>query len=60
LLQGLKREFDLTIEPVDISDDQTLWSKYWDKIPVLDIDGRTTLAAPIRVAEVRAILNQIS
>lgn len=57
LLLGLHREFELTIEPVDISQDPSLYDKYWDKIPVIIVDNQTTLAAPIRVADVRAALS---
>jgi len=56
LLQGLQREFDFKIETVDIEDDLELYEQYWDKIPVLLIDNRITLAAPIRTADVRATL----
>ncbi len=54
----MQREFDFTIEQVDISKDAALWEKYWDKIPVIEIDGRTMLRAPIRTAEVRAALKK--
>lgn len=57
LLLGLHREFELTIELVDISQDPSLYDKYWDKIPVIIVDNQTTLAAPIRVADVRAALS---
>ncbi len=53
LLLGLQRDFALTIEEIDITRDPELFKRYWDKIPVLVIDDRATLAAPIRVAEVR-------
>ncbi len=56
LLQGLSREFDLTIQDTDITSDPALFEKYWDKIPVAIVDGRATFAAPIRVADVRAAL----
>jgi glutaredoxin len=56
LLLGLKREFDLTIEEIDITRDPALLERYRETIPVLLIDNRTTLAAPIRTAEVRAAL----
>ncbi len=56
LLLGLQRDFALTIEEVDITRDPELFKRYWDKIPVLVIDNRATLAAPIRIAEVRAQL----
>lgn len=58
LLLGLQRDFELTIEECDITRDPVLYAKYWDKIPVALVDDRTTLAAPIRVAEVRAALTK--
>ncbi|MDE3090431.1 MAG: glutaredoxin family protein [Chloroflexota bacterium] len=57
LLLGLQREFEMTIEEIDITRDPALLDKYREAVPVLLIDNRTTLAAPIRTAEVRAALN---
>lgn len=57
LLLGLHREFELTIQELDISQDPSLYVKYWDKIPVIVVDDHTVLAAPIRVADVRAALS---
>jgi glutaredoxin len=54
LLLGLEREFEFTIEEVDITRDDALLARYRDTIPVVVIDGRTTLAAPIRTVELRA------
>ena len=59
LLQGLTREFDLTIDEIDITRDAALLERYRETIPVLVIDDRTTLAAPIRTADVRAALNNL-
>ncbi len=56
LLRGLAREFDLTIDEIDITRDAALLERYRETIPVLVIDNRTTLAAPIRTADVRAAL----
>lgn len=58
LILGLEREFDLRLELCDISRDPLAFEKYWDKIPVVLIDDRTTLVAPIRVADVRAALQK--
>ena len=55
-LNDLRGEFDLTIEEIDITTDDALFKKYFDKIPVLLIDNRVTLAAPIRQGDVRAAL----
>lgn len=56
IVEGLQTEFDLTIESVDIADDRELFKRYFDKIPVLLINNRVTLAAPIRLEDVRAAL----
>lgn len=56
LLLGLRRDFNMTIEEIDITRDAGLLARYRETIPVLVIDDRTTLAAPIRIAEVRAAL----
>ena len=58
LLQGLRDEFDLAIEEIDITTDRALLKNYFDKIPVLWIDdqARERLAAPIRLEDVRAAL----
>jgi glutaredoxin len=55
-LDDLRREFDLTIEVIDIAGDPELFKRYFDKIPVLQIDQRITLAAPIHIDAVRAAL----
>jgi glutaredoxin len=56
LLVGLQREFDLTIEEIDITRDPALMERYRETIPVVLIDHHTMLAAPVRTAEVRAAL----
>ena len=60
LLLGLAREFDLTIEEVDITRDDALLTRYGETIPVVVIDDRKTLAAPIRTADLRAALADAS
>jgi glutaredoxin len=57
LLLELSREFELTIAEIDITRDPTLFKEYFEKIPVLVIDSRTILAAPIHAADVRMALN---
>ena len=56
MLHELRNEFDLTIEEIDIAGDREFFIKYFDKIPVLEIDHRSTLAAPIHFDAVRAAL----
>ncbi len=57
MVLGLPREYDIDLVETDITLDQALFKQYWDKIPVLVIDGRTTLAEPIALADVRAALD---
>ena len=56
-LNDLRGEFDLTIEEIDITTDDALFKNYFDKIPVLLINHRVTLAAPINQQDVRAALS---
>jgi hypothetical protein len=56
LLLGLQREFELTIDQVDISRDDELLARYLETIPVVVIDDRMTLVAPIRTSDVRSAL----
>jgi glutaredoxin len=56
LLNRLQGEFTLTIQAIDITTDDVLFKKYFDKIPVLWIDERVTLAAPIDEKNLRAAL----
>ena len=59
LLLGLQREYKLSIEEIDITRDAALFARYRETIPVLVIDNRTTLAAPIHTAEIRAALMKL-
>ena len=55
-LRDLRGEFELAIDEIDITTDDALFKKYFDKIPVLLIDDHTMLAAPIHADDVRAAL----
>ncbi len=57
LLLGLRKEFELVVLKVDISKDASLYEEYGAKIPVVVIDDRTILAAPIRVQDLRDALS---
>lgn len=56
LLNRLQSEITLTVQAIDITTDDALFKKYFDKIPVLCIDDRVTLAAPIDEKDLRAAL----
>ncbi|MBI5649682.1 MAG: glutaredoxin family protein [Chloroflexi bacterium] len=55
-LRDLAREFQIAIDAQDITRDDALFKKYFDKIPVLIIDDHITLAAPIQIEDIRAAL----
>lgn len=44
------------IEKIDITHDALLYEKYYDKIPVMVVNERVTLFAPIRAQEIREAL----
>ena len=56
LLNDLRAEFQLAITEINIESDPGLHKKYFDQIPVLVVDDRVMLAAPIHVEDVRAAL----
>ncbi len=57
MLQDLRSQFNLAIEEIDITTDRELFKKYFEKIPVLLINDRTTLVAPITKQDVLRVLN---
>jgi glutaredoxin len=57
-LRELAREFEIAIDEKDITRDDALFKQYFDKIPVLVIDDHITLAAPIRIEEMRAAFHR--
>jgi glutaredoxin len=56
LVEGLHRDFDFSLEEVDITRDPKLLVQYGERIPALVVDDRTTICAPIRLVHVRAAL----
>ena len=56
MLMRLRREYTFTFEKVNILDDSALEKKYRYAIPVIVLDGRLELAAPILERELRAAL----
>lgn len=53
----LRSEFSIVVAEINIELDPGLYKKYFDQIPVLIIDQRTTLAAPIPKNAIRAALS---
>jgi glutaredoxin len=56
LLKDLEGRYHLAIEEVDISQDPALFRLYDIRIPVIVIDGRRELEAPIDEIELRRAL----
>jgi glutaredoxin len=56
LLHGLQREWTLHIAEIDISGDAGLMRKYGVRIPVIVVDGRIELKAPITEKAIRKAL----
>jgi glutaredoxin len=56
LLDRLSTRFRLRIHEVDIRGDQELFRRYDVRIPVIVIDGRIELDAPITEAKLRQVL----
>ncbi len=49
----------LNISEVDITADPDLFARYQYTIPVIEIDGRVHLEAPIQAADLRAALEML-
>lgn len=57
MLRALQNESALTIEERDITTNPAWFKPYFEKIPVLWIDDRVMLAAPIEWAQLREALH---
>jgi hypothetical protein len=51
-------EFGAQVTHVNIDEDRTAHARYWDKIPVIEIDGGDTLYEPITAAALREAMMQ--
>jgi hypothetical protein len=56
MLRKLRREIRFTLEVVDIESDDGLFDRYWDKVPVVAVDGKEVAGAPIDPRRLRAAL----
>ena len=50
-----KIEFDLSL--VNIDSDQELYNRYWDRVPVLVVNGKEVAAVPPDERRLRALLS---
>ncbi len=60
VLERLAQEYGLAIEVVDITQDTGLWERYWDAIPVVEIEGGPTLVSKITEYRLRRVLGQMA
>jgi glutaredoxin len=56
LLRRLAPEFGLEVEEVDVESDSALLERYGNSIPVIALEGEPVLSAPLREAQMRAVL----
>ncbi len=46
-LRAYAAQYGLPINSVNIDEDRAAWTRYWDKIPVIEIDEGTIFYEPI-------------
>jgi glutaredoxin len=56
VLRKLQREIQFSLEIVDIESDKGLFDRYWDKVPVVVVDGKEVAGAPIDARRLRAAI----
>jgi glutaredoxin len=59
-VEGWLLEAGVSWQPVDITADAALFERYRDRIPVIDVEGREALSAPITRADVRRAMRGAS
>jgi glutaredoxin len=55
-LLRVARDYPLTIDIVDITSDNELYERYWDVIPVVEIEGGPTFVSRISEFRLRKVL----
>ena len=53
-------QYGLRVTAINIDQDSAAFKLYWDKIPVIEIDGQLTLYEPIPLTELKAALKKAS
>ena len=56
MLRELQQEFQFSLEVVDIESEAGLFNRYWDKVPVVAVDGKEVAGAPIDPRALRAVM----
>ncbi len=57
MLRRMRKEIPFELELVDIEGDEALYSHYWDRVPVVAVDGKEVAAAPLTEERLRAALS---
>ena len=56
ILRRLGRKIHFDLELVDIEHDPELRGRYWDRVPVVAVEGQEVAAAPLDEGRLRAVL----
>lgn len=56
-LLRLRKKIPFELELVDIEGDQALYGLYWDRVPVLAVDGKEVAAALLDEGRLQALLS---
>ena len=57
VLGRLHREKPFALVLVDIEADARIYDRYWDRVPVVAVDGKEVAAAPLDETYLRALLS---
>lgn len=57
VLLRLRKKIPFELELVDVESDQALYSRYWDRVPVVAVDGTEVAAAPLDERSLQALLS---
>ena len=57
-LRRLRRRIPFDLELVDIDSDEALFRRYWDRVPVMAVDGTEVAAAPLDERRLRVLLSR--
>ena len=58
MLRRLRKNPPFELELVDIEGDAELYDRYWDRVPVVAVDGQEVAAAPLDEGLLRALLSR--
>ncbi len=60
LLRRCGERYPLSIQVRDIQENPEWFERYWDRIPVIQVEGGATLEAPIHPAALERVLDQVT